>query len=156
MKKRNKIKETVIRELMPRRWTSQLLQRCLMVLIHQMRNKRLIWRIMELTMNIAQIWTSIKKMRHLKACWIKIILLMSFRSQTLRSKCRSIMEAAAQKWDKLAITKWPATLTLKRCFKATCSLLTTIWKTETATPSLKDTQTSNVSVPPLENPCTVV
>ena len=155
MKKRNKIKEIVIRELMPIRWTNRTLQRCLMVLIHQMR-KRLMWRIMETTMNIAQIWTSIRKMRHQKVCWIKIILLMSFRCQTPRSKCRSIMEAVAQKWVKLAITKWPATSILKQCFKVTCFLLTTIWKTETVMPSSKDIQISNVSVPLQENPCTVV
>ena len=154
MKKRNKIRETVTRELMQIRWTSSLCQKCLMELI-LMITKHQLPRIMENMKTKAQIWTLIRKIWHQRACWIKITMLNNSRYQMLRSKCQSIMEAVAQKWDKKVITKWPVTSTQRLCFKVTYYLLTTIWKTETATLSSRDTPTSNVSVPLQGSRCTV-
>ena len=153
MKKRNKTRETVIRELMPIRWTSSRCQRCWMALIQR---KTLLMPISMKKKTKAHIWTLIKRIWRQRVCWIKITMLKNFRCQMPRSKCRSIMEVVDQKWDKKAIMKWQATSTQKQCFKATCSHLTTTWKTETATPSWRDTPTSSVFVPPQENRCTAV
>ena len=149
-KKRSKTRETVIKELMLIRWTSNRCRRCWMALI---RRKTLLMSINMKTK--AQIWTLIRKIWRRRVCWIKITMLKNFRCQMPRNKCRSIMEVVDQKWDKKVIMKWPATSIQKQCFKVICSHLTTTWRTEIATPLWRDTPTSSVFVPQQENPCTV-